>query len=179
MKTALIDCDGVLCDFVTPALRGTSRRTEEVKEWNFIENLLNAEERKYVKEKLASPYFWAHEIKPREDARGFGDRLQRLGYERVVIVTSPWNKEVMAARAEWLYKHFGTQFDALVFDGKKAEYAGDLLIDDGLHNLDSWSLRQGSLQQNAICMAAPYNVGWNPRIDDWTQLDEVLKARAA
>lgn len=173
----MVDVDGVLADFTGAALRGTSLKPENVKSWELFDQL-NPEEVKYVKDKLSSPYFWAHEIKPREDARGFGDRLSALGFDHIIVVTSPWNQEVIAARAEWMYKHFKNQFDALAFEKHKQCVPGDLLIDDGVHNLSAWAKVHG--YEGAVCMAQPYNVDkWSPRIANWYELEEVVRRKKA
>lgn len=171
---ALVDVDGVCADFLTAALDGVDLLPSDVKGWDFFSQLTD-EESRYVRKKLASPYFWAHAIEPIESAMGFGDRLERLGYKHIIVVTSPWCKEVMGARVDWLNKHFGGQFDALCFQKRKSTIHGDLMIDDGIHNLNEWTAAHP--QGKGILMSTNYNQGCDKymRMANWSGLEDALR----
>jgi 5'(3')-deoxyribonucleotidase len=176
LKTALIDCDGVLADFLSAALQGLSVKPSEIKTWELF-NELSPDESRECKARMNSPYFWGHAIKPYETALGFGDRLQALGYERIVILTSPWSLKLISSRMDWLNEHFGSQFDAIIFDSKKSQYRGDLFIDDKVSNVIEWKFQNPD--GVALLFDQPYNREANlPRLMGWDNLETLLKEAA-
>lgn len=179
MTVAVVDVDGVLANFLEAALKGMNLRPASVTCWNFIEELLTPAERTEVIARCNNPYFWSHEIQPRPDAVGFGDRLQRKGFTRIVIATSPWGKEdkiqddVMCARISWLRKHFGGQYDDVCFVKNKGRVDGDTIFEDGLHQIRSFL--QAGYSRKAVVFDAPYNrvTGVNQfaqRVSSWSEL---------
>lgn len=177
MKTALIDVDGVLAAFLDAALAGFSKRPDQIKTWELFSELPK-DEATACRERLNSPYFWAHWVKPYDSAIGFGDRLNNLGYTRIVVLTSPWSQETIPARMEWLVRHFKSQFDAVIFDSEKAHYVGDLFIDDKIENIEKW--QKANPKGTALLMDHTYNRSAKHlcRLNGWNDLAAALKRAA-
>ena len=158
----LLDCDGVLADFVAAALvvandldpsKGWAVWTPaDVTDWQ-IENLLPEYLRSAFAERLNAPGFCAS-ILPKAGC-GIVPELRALGHS-VEIVTQPldtnphWEKE----RLEGVQKYFG---DVKVhFASDKSSFAGAVFVDDKPSNVRAWQIANPAGQ--AFLMHVPYNV---------------------
>ena len=174
----LLDCDGVLCDLLTPTLACISTMLEpkDLKDDNLF--------------KLAAEYLACDLIADLWATRGFVEGLQpypgavetvnklRDLYE-VVVVTKPYYRSEfwVTERLAWLAKHFGFTENDVVFTSNKAVVAGDLFVDDNASNINRYP-------GEAVLYDQPYNrnSGHTPRVfgldglmtkalevyDDWT-----------
>lgn len=141
-KRALVDVDGVLADFMTPALevvRIVSGVAYDINEFN-------------------SMHIFDHVPKQYEDAcyerygeKGFCSKFQpypealdgllELGeYYDVYALTSPMRSPTWVyERSEWLIKYCHIPKRRQIFTSAKYAVTGELFIDDHPENLEKWS----------------------------------------
>jgi 5'(3')-deoxyribonucleotidase len=142
----LLDCDGVLSDFVGGAVRLyntlTGRRIDpdSIKEWNFtgaLEFETKAQKERYDKA-LRAPGF-AMSLDP---LPGSKEAVKKL-CERVSvhIVTSPLSGSVTWAheREVWLDLHYGIPHSRVHHSQTKYVLSGDLFVDDKPENVQEWA----------------------------------------
>jgi len=177
-RTALVDVDGVLTNFVTEVLKLQEYgdlTADECTQWDFFK-LLDPRDKYRIDTMLNSSRFWRHRLQPRDDARKFGDLLRELGYDRIEIVTAPWSLAVVSARADWLQEYFPGQYDAVHFTKNKGTVYGNLLIDDAIHNLDAAQMGVNS-SVTTVLMTAAYNKDETrfKRIGKWSELKSALR----
>jgi 5'-nucleotidase len=139
-RRILLDVDGVLADFTHMLLNWTNNEyAEAYTDADIIEfNCFKA-----LGIPSAWPAFNAHVSKVgvcygipvREGAQAFVNSLRK--FADVVIVTSLYTGAPfwINERIEWLEDHFEIDAKDVVFTGRKELVAGDLLIDDALHNV--------------------------------------------
>jgi 5'(3')-deoxyribonucleotidase len=160
MTRILVDCDGVMADFTSEYLNVLHLQTGRdvphtaITEFDFAKcGICTPDEDKEV---------WAH-IKARPGAiRGLRAYpaigtaladLRELG--DVVCVTGPvWGSSWAEERFQWLAE-YGFSAKTVVFASNKALIAGDVLIDDALHNLQDWRLENH--RGFGICVDRPWN----------------------
>jgi 5'(3')-deoxyribonucleotidase len=178
-KRVLVDCDGILADFMTPCIdfinerTGMSHTVDEVRGWNAFECL------KY--EYLEAQFFdlvtrggWCSGMIPYSGAQ---DGLRRLSLEaEVVIVTSPMQSLPWALeRTQWLKRYFNVPHERIVMTRTKRYVSGDFIIDDLAENCADWL--SGNLSGTALLWTRPWNednefamtVG-TKRVSDWDQI---------
>jgi 5'(3')-deoxyribonucleotidase len=138
-----IDCDGVLADFTTGALRiveeVTGRRYTpvDVGEFDFTKALsLSPDEASAVKEVISNRRGFCASLLPYPAARQGIRRLRELG--EVCCVTSPWdaNPWWRAERESWLALHFG--IDVVRHAEDKSVYEADVFVDDRSKHVRAW-----------------------------------------
>ena len=139
----ILDCDGVLSDFVAGMLPVVAEVTgkrfthADVTKFNFVEALdLTAAEGAAVKKVIASRRGFAAALPPYPEARQGVRRLRELG--DVICVTSPWDSNPWwrDERASWLALHFG--IDIVKHDEDKSGYDADLFVDDRSKHVGAW-----------------------------------------
>lgn len=156
MKTILIDVDGVLANMVEPWLDVLYRVTHRSHHVNQIQGfdfqgVCNPHEAAQVWRYIAGTPGWCLGLLDYPGAANALGRLRRLG--RVVAVTAPlaesdfWTFE----RARWLGRR-GFRKEDIVFASDKSLVTGDVLIDDGQHNIDAF-------QGPGMLIARPWNRG--------------------
>jgi len=188
MKKLLIalDVDGVLCDFISGALRiveeVTGRRYEpsDVVEFNFTKALgLSANESRAVMEAIGARRGFAAALAPYPHARQGVRRLRELG--EVFCVTSPWdsNDRWRAEREAWLALHFG--IDRVHHAEDKSPYQADVFVDDRSKHVRAWSSAWPG--RAAVFWRTPHNtseavpVGAHS-VASWDELYEVARREA-
>lgn len=158
----LLDCDGVIADFVSAANRAHGRECVPQKydwwaEWGISEQ--------EFWRPLYGRKFWMG-IEPFPYARKLILRLQEFG--RVTIVTAPSDDpECAGAKADWLRFHFSIPQKSVIFGHRKYLLArpGSVLIDDSVRNVTEFAEHGGE----AVLFPQSYNGGGN-----W---EDVLTAR--
>lgn len=161
----LVDCDGVLANFVDASLAvmrtfGIDKQHDDVKEFDFVGLGMNEHQRAMLKSAWIKPGFCAS-IQPYDGALE-GLRLLRTVAD-VYAVTAPMSGSVtwQGERANWLADHMEFQRDHIVSTAAKHLVNGDVLVEDNADVLTSWvdaeSARVGML------WTRPYNVA-----SDWT-----------
>lgn len=157
-KRALVDVDGVLADFHTPALEvveklsGRKYRTEEFTTWDMFD-LIPREYEAACFEVYNEPGFCST-FKPFPGAIEAIAELEE--HMDVYIVTSPmYGPTWVHDRARWLTKHFNIPFKKQVHTGAKYLVTGDIFIDDAWKHIESWG--EQHLQGMPILWDQPYN----------------------
>lgn len=149
----LVDCDGVLADFVSSAAR-VHGKSPEILSWDFwLEWGLEPEE---FWAPLATRDFWLG-LQPYKWANDFLASLRELG--EVTICTSPMhlNTEVcIGAKLDWLESYFGIRPVDVMVGRKKWLMAGKgrVLIDDYEENVSKFWQAGGS----SILFPQPWNL---------------------
>jgi 5'(3')-deoxyribonucleotidase len=140
---ALLDCDGVVGDFITPCLReialltGADHAHDDVDVWDFDVKLISSEElRREYWSRITAPGFCAS-IEPYPHAKEGVKLLQ--SYADVYIVTAPMLAPTWASeRQQWLAEHFGISHKRIVSTPAKYLVRGELLVDDKPEHVEQW-----------------------------------------
>jgi 5'(3')-deoxyribonucleotidase len=134
MTDFLLDCDGVLSDFVAPICARYNKPRELITGWDIPEAL-----------EIDSADMWAFVGAPGycrslpvvAGAQDFVEQLRGLG--SVTIVTSPVaSDQWIPERLAWLKEHFGFKTSDVCVWSQKHRISGDVLIDDAAHNMETW-----------------------------------------
>ena len=173
----LLDCDGVLCDFVSGFLGvvrdqlGMIYRPEEITEFSLWRALgLSKEEFDLCSLHIHEPGF-CESLKP---YKGAWDGVARLyGLASVYVVTSPWNScpTWTYERERWLKFHFNLDHGRVVHTSAKHLVSGDFLVDDKTSTLEDWQAAHPS--GVAVQWITPHNRkdGWTGRAtNSWDEL---------
>lgn len=152
----LLDCDGVLADFVGPVLResGAVLRPEDIDRWDLF-SLMQPDVRERAFEILRKPEFWR--AQPLIPGAAEGVEQLRAGGHEIYFVTSPW-KDCAGwgkARRAWLEEHFDVDPDHVVITASKWLCVGDLLVDDSFSNIEAFAREHGA--HRVRLFDAPYN----------------------
>lgn len=119
--------------------------------------------------------FW-NTVYPMRDAQIRIKQLIDDGHE-VFIVTSSYVDTI-----EWKYKYIISEFfpyikwENMVICGRKQIISGDVLIDDGVHNLVGGTY-------DKFLMSAPHNMSYNAeangmtRVNNWDEIYELIKKK--
>ena len=174
--TILIDADGVLEDLTQKWVTyinkkyGTSVRYENVTEWDMTKSFPSLTREQVYGAELEEELY--EQLDPYEGAVKYVKKLKDDGHIVYVVTTSPY--QVIHAKIEKVilkYYPYLTWKDVIITSNKKM-IKGDVLIDDGVHNLLG-----GEYQK--ILMTAPYNKEFNAeengmiRVRNW---EEIYKA---
>lgn len=156
----LLDVDGVLADFCTPALKvahklgaPTSVRSDTLDRYD-MESYIHHTKRKQWWSKVTARSFCA-KLRPYPGAITAVSQLQNIA--DVVAVTAPMASSHWAhERALWLRDHFGFHRENIISTAGKYWVGGDFLADDSLDHLRKWVFRWGQ-PNRAFLIARPYN----------------------
>lgn len=183
METALIDCDGVLADFVTPALQVVARHTgvlysiNDFDDWDFIKVIRDRHGSKVVDRCYddfhAEGFVFNLPVYP-----GAQEGMAKVrAVADTYIVTSPMHsRHWYYERTEWLQKHFGFKPKEVLHVSKKELTQGSTLLDDKPGNLEAWG--QANPRSETILWDQPYNrksVGWALRSSSWDYVADLLR----
>jgi len=138
----LVDCDGVLADFVGAVLgsyndrAGTAHAPEDVTQWDIPASLGVPAAELYAE--VAEGF--CSRIRPYPGAREALDRMREVA--DVVCLTAGWDAVPTwdYERREWLVREMGfLRYDVVFASGeRKSGYAGDLFFDDKYSSVVSW-----------------------------------------
>lgn len=141
----LLDCDGVLADFIGGALRivntmlGTGYVPTDVTEFDFTKSLgLPARAAADVKRMIGATHGFAASLAVLPGAVDGVRRLREVA--DVYVVTSPWNSNPtwMSEREAWLDRHFAIPHRQVIHTAAKHICVGDVLVDDKTETVDRW-----------------------------------------
>jgi 5'-nucleotidase len=144
VKRILLDVDGVLADFATMAVnyarsRGVDATHANLSQWDLFK-AMGCEHLQDDFDAFVNACSAGASLTPYAGSRAFYTALCQLG--EVVIVTSPYKKAATWCydRRLWLRKWFNTEFGEpeIVFTSAKYLVRGDVLIDDGPHNVNEF-----------------------------------------
>ena len=137
---ALLDCDGVLCDFVTGVLQRIDNPPER---WSMDggTHLFDhfTEKQKLQAEKELTVHRLCLEMPQVPGAKSAVQELRRCGYE-IHVVTTPWPTSVTWCydRTLWLGMNFGIPKENIHFSYDKRLFTGKLLVEDRKETLVKW-----------------------------------------
>ena len=171
----LIDMDGVCADLVSHWVtllnryHGETLQKEDVTDWH-IHKITEQTTRKEVEAFLADPGFFLH-LEPIPGAIETLRRLIRDGHDLVFVTHC---KEGHGDKRKWLERHLpGFPMRSVIFAERKELVSGDVLLDDGVHNLRDWQKHNPS--GIAVCFDAPYNQHWQgERVTNWEAFYELI-----
>ena len=151
----LIDCDGVLSDFVRSVLDLAALRNDvhgvteaDVTMWDFHTRLLHPDMGATINQAIARDEF-VFRMREHEGAIAWLRQLEREhGEDNVFVCTSPWNAEWTAQRASWLERR-GVPLRRQIQCSAKHLVSG-YLVDDrpGVHAHRNWP---------TFCLDRPWN----------------------
>ena len=156
----ILDCDGVLSDFVAGMLplveevTGKRFTHADVTMFNFVEALgLSKTDGAAVKKLIGSRQGFAAALPPYPSARQGVRRLRELG--DIFCVTSPWdtNPWWRSERDSWLALHFG--IDRVEHASDKSDYDADLFVDDHSSHVRDWLSKRPD--RAAVFWRTPHN----------------------
>ena len=163
----LLDCDGVLADFVG-AIRRELRRERLPIEEDQIKHLdlsqsLSKEQMRVVRLIEKDPSF-CYSIKPYPYARELIAALAGVDY---AILTAPWTPPNWCdERLSWLEDKLGVPRDRVIFAAGpiKKLVRGNLLVEDSPANIESW--QRNNTTGRTVLVRRPWNqpydsVGWS------------------
>lgn len=143
IKEILLDCDGVLADFLTPCLGrlnkslGKNVSMEEYPSFNTfaIDSVFGITQDEMWPIIEEGDSFWCN-LEPLPWAKTLYDYCSKIA--RVTICTSPSRKSLCASqKLDWLNKHLGLGINDVMIGGRKDLMARpeNVLIDDHLSNI--------------------------------------------
>lgn len=158
----LLDCDGVLGDFLSPALDalhacgGPALRHEQVDRYA-LESLLDTEEQRAAWWSAVTAPGFCYGMQPYPLAVECVRELRGLGHT-VLCVTSPMDSITWAGeRARWLRERFDFARDHIISTPGKRWVPGHFLADDNEGHCETWG--KAHPHGAAILISRPYNAG--------------------
>jgi len=182
----LVDCDGVLADFVSGFLNivnaqfGTEYTPSDVTEFDIAKSLQwSAEQSDRAYSLIADCDRFAAKLAILPGAQSGIARL--LEVAEVYVVTSPWWSHAtwVRDRNNWPYEHFGIGAGRVVHTAAKHLIAGDVLVDDKTSTCEAW--RKAWPQGIAVQFATLHNRrdAWDGEsTSDWGRLIEIVTKTA-
>lgn len=147
--SVLLDCDGVLSDFVRACGAITKTQRTLLAEHDLFSPEILGEEAPYIEKRVGLPGFAEH-IPPCPGAKRLVTDLRTMGCD-LTIVTAPWDKGKTwhADREEWLRRQMGFVHGDVLFVPGKQKYRvhGDVFVDDLAISVYQW------------CLAHPNGIG--------------------
>lgn len=164
----LIDCDGVLCDFVGRVIAGIHQHSHkhrernvgpaDVYQWDIWKALdVDLGTKRMVISEIICAEGFCRDLLPYEGAT---QAVKQLAKDHdVYFCTSDWRTSPtwVYDRNEWLRNYFGfTLGGKVVHTSHKHLVKGDVLIDDKPDNLTVWGTAHGT--EGALLWQRPWNV---------------------
>jgi 5'(3')-deoxyribonucleotidase len=153
----MLDVDGVLADFATPALAFLAsinkyKTYDQIHSWDIFEG--NQEVENLFKETYASKPGFCYGLKPLPGAVEF-IRAARENYD-IAIVTTPYDVPHWCnERQSWLTDILGLSRSTITFTHHKQFVSGDIFIEDKAENIAKW--HDFWPNQLAVIMDKPWN----------------------
>lgn len=178
----LLDCDGVLADFVggmleiVRELTGRAFGPEHVDRWDFAAALgLSPKDASAVKRTIGGRRGFAANLQPYPDALDGVAALRACA--DVWIVTAPWrsSESWTAEREAWLQFHFGIPTERIIFAQDKSAISGDVFVDDKASAVEAWILEREARQERGVGVVWSNlhnvrDVSFAPRVQRWEQV---------
>ncbi len=175
-KRILLDCDGILADFGTPALEalkfvtGVQHAHDDITEWDMMAALKVSKPHEEAAYQQMRRKGFCESIPVYRGAQE-GVALLRRHFD-VYVVTAPFKGTYWAHERElWLRKHFDIVPEYIVsIDG-----VGDALVEDKSSTLVTWSAAHP--KGVPICWDRPYNRhDWTGfRTNDWNDVIKMVQ----
>ena len=180
--TILVDMDDTIEYLIKAWVRGLNAEYgydvayDDVREWDIsaaFPGLTRAEAYRIP----MRPGFWKN-VEPIPGAAEVLQRLTEAGHEVLIVTATPFDS-VPEKIGGYLFEHFPFLTpDQVIITGRKQLIRGDVLIDDGVHNLEGGDYAK-------ILMTAPHNADYDAeahgmiRAENWAQIEEILRGMAA
>lgn len=184
MRHVLVDCDGILADFVSAYLALVREHTgrdhvhADVTDFELHKCVTSKDEDTFIWQNLIDrPGFISNMV----DLPGAAEAMADLrSFAKVTCLTSPhlgpyWMHE----RAQWLLAR-GFKKRDIIFASDKSHVRGDVLIDDRKDNVVDWAKANPS--GLAILMDCPWNQGSAPhciRARGWQEAVRLVRNAVA
>lgn len=178
----LIDMDDTIEQLLKAWLRAIEDRYgcrvcyDDVRSWDLSEPYPSLT-REQIYAIPDEPGFWGT-VEPIEGAADAILRLMDAGHE-VYIVTATTYMSVREKMEDLLFRWFPfISWEQVIITGNKQLIKGDVLIDDGIHNLEGGDYVK-------VLMTAPYNRGYDAegngmiRVNNWTEIEAVIAELSA
>lgn len=179
--TILVDMDDTIENLAEAwvaylnARHQTSTNLSDITDWD-ISRAFPSLTKEQVYAPLFEDAFWSW-VKPME---GASETLQKLiadGHTVLIVTTS--NYQTLAAKMEQVLFHYFPflTWDDVIITSHKQLIKGDVLVDDGIHNLDGGDYFK-------ILMTAPHNLCYDAdkngmyRVTSWSETYSVIQALA-
>ncbi len=173
--TILVDMDDTIEQLLSALVRKANERfnrsvtMDEITDWTIVCAYPGLEKRQIL-ELMYEPGFW-DTVEPVPGAADALKYLMDKGHQ-VYVVTATEFENVPAKMERVLFRYFPfLSRDQVIITGNKQMIRGDVLIDDGIHNLEGGEYRK-------ILFTAPYNKDYDAeangmiRVHNW---DEILR----
>ncbi len=160
--TLLLDVDGVLADFFTPAAQiifdvaGMKLTPDTIPSWDFFELV----PKKFHEEcwlRMGHPG-WCSALQPYEGAQ---EVIRRLSSKcHIYYVTAPLNAPLWSSeRTSWLQYHFEATRDQILIGSAKHLVRGHFFVDDRHSNVSEWvkASKAWGNDVTGFLWAHPYN----------------------
>ncbi len=179
--TVMVDMDDTIEDLLEAWVSylndvyGTSVKKDDVAQWDISRSfpMLSKEQ---VYEPLYCDAFW-REVKPIEGASEALRQLIADGHT-VLIVTSSAYETIKVKMQEVLFRYFPfLSWDDVIITTHKQLISGDVLVDDGVHNLEGGSYAK-------ILVDSPHNRQYDAeangmlRLNNWTDIYNAIRDMA-
>lgn len=177
-KRLLLDCDGIIRDFLTPALKtiydvsGKNLDRENMQNWDFFADLED-HHREACYNEFRNPD-WCGSIPVYNEALKYLPDV--LNKADVYIVTAPFPSRTWAYETTvWLEKLFGIKKEKVIHAHSKYVCSGDIFVDDSPDNVIQWN--KHNPDKLTLIWDHPYNRNVPEtikRIYSWKDLIEKL-----
>lgn len=171
-KTLVVDQDQVLADLLAGLLNKYNKlyndnlKPEDIKSWAISEYTKCGEE---IYD-LLNDYHLFRNLPVIENSQEVLYRLTDK-YSVYIVTSATYVKESMIAKMEWLNEHFPFIPNSnIVFCGDKSIIDADIMIDDGIHNLENFK------GDTKILFNAHHNQNYDKfiRVYNWLEIGELL-----
>lgn len=171
--TILVDMDDTIEQLLKAWLDSANRKygrsvsCEEIKDWS-VEKAYPGLSREQVYSVPLEPGFWKT-VEPIPGAREGLLRLIEAGHD-ILIVTATAYESVTEKMRDLLFRCFPfLSWDQVIVTSRKQLIKGDVLIDDGIHNLEGGDYEK-------LLMTAPHNKNYDAeangmiRVGSWDEI---------
>ncbi len=172
-KTILIDADDVLENLSQEWVRylnekfGTHTTYDDVREWDMSKAFPTLQRERVYEAGYCEELYYR--LKPLPGAVEYVEQLINDGH-RVYIVTNTPYQVVKVKMEEVIFKFFPyLTWDDVILTSRKQMIKGDILVDDGVHNLEDGDYVK-------ILVSTPYNATYDAeangmfRVHSWTEI---------
>lgn len=169
-KVIAIDLDDVLADLVESWVEVVNKNEDEnvkpcdIKCWDI---------KKYFKcnKKVFTylTYGFFRNLPVKKDSQEVVEKLSEI-HDVYIVTSATKTPESLKAKVEWLSEHFPfISADKIVLCGNKSIIKADIMIDDGVHNLKTFSGKK-------ILFDAPHNRSCAEftRVRNWSEIKNIL-----
>ena len=176
--TILVDMDDTIEQQLASWVRdanasyGTNVAYEDITDWN-VAKAFPGLTREQVYAIPMRPGFWLG-VEPIPGAPEALKRLMDAGHEVYIVTATPF-ASVPEKIEGFLFRYFPfLSWDQVIVTGKKQLIRGDVLIDDGIHNLEGGDYVK-------LLMTAPHNRDYNAeangmiRVNGWDEIERVIE----